>query len=427
VRGSTRLLLLLVALAGVATAEEAAQPAQPKTPPKKPKEGWQLEGFSLSYPAAGFKVRLSGYAQADFRSYRDWQVGDGSDDSLRYDEFEWRRLRIGIDGAWRRLSFEFDVDPAFDEGDELKNAWLGICAARELSVRGGHMKLPVSPEFLTSASKTDFVERAALVTSLGPSRDWGGLIEGELGKALEYTAGVFQGDNRTSHKRAETTAVGRLVLKPAGWFDLGGSYSQGDVVADSEIAGLDTSPKGLDGTSGTGYRFFPGVYVNGRRQRWGVDARLQGGPVAVWGEFLEAREERKGQGPTLEDLPDVRGRGWSATATWLVTGERKTRTIRPRRGLFEGPGAVELAARYEELWFDDVSNEGFEAAGSRSRNIRPAGLKTFTGSLSWWPTSFLRLQGNVLVERYDDALRAPEPGKNGNYVSLVGRAQVHLP
>jgi phosphate-selective porin len=325
------------------------------------------------------------------------------------------------------VSFEFDVDPAFDDGDELKNAWLGVRAARELSLRGGHMKLPVSPEFLTSASKTDFVERAALVTSLGPARDWGGLVEGELGKLLEYSAGVFEGDMRTSQNRAGTTAVGRLVLKPAGWFDLGGSYSQGDVVAEPVTPGVDTSPKGLDGTSGTGYRFFPGVYVNGRRQRLGFDARLQGGPVAIWGEYLEAREERKGQGPTQEDLPDVRGRGWSATATWLVTGERKTRTIRPRRGLFEGPGAVELAARYEELWFDDVSNEGFEAAGSRARNIRPAGLKTFTGSLSWWPTRFLRFQGNVLVERYDDALRAPEPGNQGNYVSLVGRAQVHLP
>jgi hypothetical protein len=35
--------------------------------------------------------------------------------------------------------------------------------------------------------------------------------------------------------------------------------------------------------------------------------------------------------------------------------------------------------------------------------------------------------GDVVVERYDDALRAPEPGKQGNYVSLIGRVQVHLP
>ncbi len=110
-----------------------------------------------------------------------------------------------------------------------------------------------------------------------------------------------------------------------------------------------------------------------------------------------------------------------------MTGEKKKRTIRPRRSLFGGPGAVELAVRYEELRFDDVKNEGFESAGSRAANIRPAGLRAFTGGLSWWPGPFLRLVGDVVVERYDDALRAPEPGKTGNYVSLLGRVQVHLP
>jgi phosphate-selective porin len=423
--------ILLLALAGVAAAQEKP-PAKPAAkaaakPPAKPPEGWKVEPFSITNEAAGFRIKLSGYAQADFRSFRDWQVGDGTDDTLRAEEFEWRRLRPGLEGEWRRLSFEFDVDPAFDKGDELKNAWLGLRIARELQLSGGHIKLPVSPEWLSSASKTDFIERAAVVDSLAPGRDWGGLVQGELGRAVEYQAGVFEGDARTSSKRAGTTAAARLVLQPSGWLYLGGSFSQGDVIADAVSPGVDPSPKGLDGTSGTGYRFFPGVYVNGQRRRWGADARVQGGPVAVWGEFLESREERKGQGPTLEDLPDVQGRGWSATATWLVTGERKTRTIRPRHGLFAGAGAIELSARYEALWFDDVSNQGFESAGSRAGNIRPAGIRTFTGGLSWWPTIFLRFQGNVLVERYDDALRAPEPGKSGDYVSLLGRIQVHLP
>jgi len=123
----------------------------------------------------------------------------------------------------------------------------------------------------------------------------------------------------------------------------------------------------------------------------------------------------------------VRGQGWSANVTWLVTGEKKSRTIRPGRSLFGGPGAIELAARYEELRFDDLRNEGFESAGSRAANVRPAGLRAFVGGLSWWPSPFLRLMGDVVVERYDDALRAPEPGKKGNYLSLLGRAQVHLP
>jgi phosphate-selective porin len=101
--------------------------------------------------------------------------------------------------------------------------------------------------------------------------------------------------------------------------------------------------------------------------------------------------------------------------------------MRPDRSLFGGPGAVELAARYEELWFDDVENEGFESAGDRARNIRPSGYRALFAGLSWWPATFLRLMGDVVVERYDDALRAPEIGKEGNYVTLLGRVQVHLP
>jgi len=410
----------------VASALAASGRAQEKKKPEPP-PGWRVKPFSLENPSAGFKIALRGYIQADFRSFLDWTAGDEDTGELRADEFEWRRARIGFEGEWRRVSFELDVDPAFDEGDELKDAWVSLRLARALQVRGGHMKLPVSPEFLTSAGKTDFVERTVAVDALGPSRDWGALVHGEISRAVEYQAGVFVGDARASDGRADTTAAARLVLKPARWLDLGGSFSQGEVQADPAGPSLDPEPKGLSGRSVTGFRFFPPVYVDGRRLRWGADARVQAGPASLWGEFLQAREERRGQGPTLENLPAVRGDGWSVNVTWLVTGEKKTRTIRPRGSLFGGPGAVELAARYEEARFDDVANEGFESAGSRAANIRPAGLRAFTGGLSWWPSVFLRLMGDVVVERYDDDLRAPESGKKGNYVSLLGRVQVHLP
>ena len=38
---------------------------------------------------------------------------------------------------------------------------------------------------------------------------------------------------------------------------------------------------------------------------------------------------------------------------------------------------------------------------------------------------WVRFMGNVLVERYLDPLLAPEPGRRGNYVTLLARAQVH--
>jgi phosphate-selective porin OprO/OprP len=411
--------VLSALLASAAGAQEAGKAGPPP--------GWQVKPFAIENPSAGFRLAVRGYVQADFRSFHDWTAGDEETGSLRADESEWRRLRIGLEGRWRRLSFEVDVDPAFDEGDELKDAWLSLRLARALQVRGGHMKLPVSPERLTSPAKTDFVERAAVVESIAPNRDWGVALHGEIGRFVAYEAGVFEGDGSSRDDRAGNTAAARLVTKPARWLDIAGSFSQGDVEASPAGGALDPEPKGVSGTSLTGYTFFPGVFTDGRRLLWGVDARIQAGPVSLWGELLESREQRLGQGPTLEDLPEVRADGWSVSATWLVTGEKKARTIRPDRSLFGGPGAVEIAARYEELWFDDVENEGFESAGSRAANIRPGGLRAFTGGLSWWPSPFLRFMGNVVLERYDDPLRAPEPGKSGDYVSLLGRVQVHLP
>jgi hypothetical protein len=35
--------------------------------------------------------------------------------------------------------------------------------------------------------------------------------------------------------------------------------------------------------------------------------------------------------------------------------------------------------------------------------------------------------GNAVVERYDDPLLAPVPGKKGNYVTLLARLQLSLP
>ena len=420
----TRTLLLVAASMLAASAGFGQESKQEKavTAPR-----WQLKPFSLENAAAGFKVSLEGYLQADLRSFHGWPPENEEGRVLPADEFDWRRMRIGVEGEWRRLSFEFQVDPAFDEGDELKDATVGLRITRELRICAGYMKLPVSAEFLTSVAKSDFVERAALVDALAPARDWGAAIQGELGRAFEYQVGLFDGDGHSSAGSAGTTVASRLVVMPTRWLDLGGSFSQGKVEASLVGPGLDPEPRGFSERSVTQYEFFEPVFVDGQRQRWGVDARIQAGPVSLWAERLEQREERLGQGPSLEDLPEVRGSGWSTTATWLITGEKKGRTVNPDRPLIHGPGAVEVSVRYESLKADDVDNEGFESAGNRAGNIRPAGYDAFTGGLSWWPSPFLRLMGDAVLERYHDALRAPESGKEGNYVSFLARIQVHLP
>ena len=373
-----------------------------------------------------FRLRLTGYIQGDFRSFRNWEAGDEDTGTLRSDTHELRRLRTGFDMEWRWLAVEVDVDPR-DDGDELKNAYLDLGPSKALHLRGGHFKLPVSPEFLTSAARTDFVERNLGATDIGVGRDWGVMLHGEPAKSFAYQVGLFRGDNRTSTTRADWTAAGRLVVTPADDLDLGVSFSQGDVEAEEEPA-VDPRPKGMIGEGPAGFEYYDRHFVNGRRRRLGADLAYTPGPVGIKGEFLETREERRGQGSTFDDLPDQRARGWAGSVTWLLTGESKKTRIEPRRPFPHGPGAIEVGGRYEELRFDDVGpDEGFAGAGNRARNIRPAADRVITGGISWWPVHWVRFMGNVVVERYLDPLLAPEPGKRGNYVTLLARAQVALP
>ena len=140
-------------------------------------------------------------------------------------------------------------------------------------------------------------------------------------------------------------------------------------------------------------------------------------------------EERLGQGSLGDDLPTEVLRGFSASATWLVTGDRKVHTIRPDHPLgAHGIGAVEIGGRFDWLHADDNGPDvGFQGAGNRARNIRPVGGKTLTGGVSWWPVYFTRLMGNVVWEHYDDPLLAPVPGRQGHYIALLGRLQLSIP
>ena len=118
-----------------------------------------------------------------------------------------------------------------------------------------------------------------------------------------------------------------------------------------------------------------------------------------------------------------------ASATWLVTGEKKSRTIKPKRPISHGGlGAIEIGARFDSLRFDD---EGDDPA-SRERATAPAtsappprgrGRAACPGGRNRRSACM----GNVVLETFEDALLAPEPGRQGNYVTILGRLQVSLP
>jgi len=378
-------------------------------------DGWKL-GPDAGISRGSLRLNLTGYVQGDFRYFSQWTVRETEAGDLRRDGAELRRLRVGLDLAWGRLVVQAQADPHEDGRDILKDAYAELRFGKAFRVRGGHFKVPVSPEFLTSAAKTDFVERTMQANDLGPSRDFGVMAHGEV-KRLQYQVGVFGGDGWAQRSRAGTTAAAHLVLTPVKGLDLGGSASLGEVTADPLVAGADLKPRGLSGVSATGYEFFVPHFVSGRRTRLGAEAAFSRGPVTLKAEALLVREQRKAQSSTLTDMPDLQGQGWAASTLLLLRGQKKRQ-----------PGALELGARYESLRFEDVGEDpGFAGFGNRARNIKPVSAQAATAGLSFWLTRWGRIMGDVVVERYGEPLVAPEPGRRGNYVTLLGRVQLHLP
>jgi phosphate-selective porin len=388
----------------------------------------------LEWKSGSLDVKATGYFQGDVRAFPGWDVAAGARD----DSADVRRLRAGFDATWGRLSGELVVDaadlvnrglgddprPAFSLRQHLKNAYLELGLSKRLYVRAGNFKVPVTREFLTSAAKTDFIERARLADDLGPDRDWGVMVGGKIpvSHGLTYMAGIFAGDGWSDHSRAGTTGAARFVLEPVKDLQVAVNGSLGTVTAFPDSSPFATQAKGLHGESLGDGTFYHRSFVDGERRRLGGDVRYVRGALTLTAEVLHARDERKGQGARFDDLPAMAGLGFSATAEWRLRGPRSKKDTK------HGRTPVDLAVRYDSLRFDDQGpGLDFASLGTRADNIRPQALRILEGGLSSEPRPFLRLMANAIVERYNDDLIAPETGRRGNYVTLLARLQLQLP
>lgn len=100
-----------------------------------------------------------------------------------------------------------------------------------------------------------------------------------------------------------------------------------------------------------------------------------------------------------------------------MTGEKKHGRVDPKRPLFQGgAGAFELAARFEQLGFDDV-------AGS---NLRRNGDRATTFGVNWYVNRFVKIQPNLIIESIRDPQRSPAPSHEGRFISGIMRLQFTL-
>ena len=339
------------------------------------------DGFLLRSRDRDFELRIRGYMQFDSR----WYIADTKPATTN--TFDIRRARPILQGTLYRY-FDYYIMPDFGQGQTiLFDAYGGINVWDELRVRIGKYRPPVSVEMLQSAADLTFVERSVAL-NLVPNRDIGIQLYGDLfDNRLGYQVGVFNGvaDNTTNggsppdfDQNNAKDYIGRLIATPfAGsdqaWIEglqvgVAGSAGQEFGILDSyRIPG-----QGTDGITFFTYR--AGAQANGARYRLDPQTYYAWGPFSLLAEYVyhwQKVQAAPAQGGRLEVLID---RAWNAQVSYVLTGEKASytgvrpwQTFNPAKGHW---GAVELAARYNELRVDPNSFPVFADPSSSARKIR---------------------------------------------------------
>ena len=412
------LTLLLAVMAAPAFAQQK----------KKDQRGFVWDDRPTFVFGKDINVEIKGRTLVEWRWF-DPDIGE--------DTFHLRTARIGLKGKLTK-HFDWEVEREITEDDDGKvifGDWKDVNLEWNtfdaFSVRGGRFKIPFGMETTTGVSDLDFAYRALGSTQIAPARDRGVMAFGDLGH-FNYEAGIFDddGDNAESNEpqfvqegedlnnvgpSVAVRVTGDLLrVLPVGELrsaNFGIAYTNSDV------------PEGLNSLRGEtvwGAKFFNRVYVKGRRQRLGTQFEWTPGPASVKAEWMQAREQRKEQSNRDQDLSDLISEAWYVTGTWFITGENKDNNIKVKSPLLNGgPGAIELAARIEQLRFRSASTAGLAFTNPRNDHQVPNSDTVFTFGVNWTTTRWTRVIVNAIHEDVEDATRAPNTGTNSYWSGLV--------
>ena len=356
-----------------------------------------------------FRLSPVGRIQVDFRAYEEGSALTNS--------FLVRRGRIGLSGTFYKY-FDLFVEADFGQGAAvLTDGYLDIHYWPELRLRAGQFKVPFSYEELFSDNNLDFVERS-VADNLVPSRDVGAMIHGSVfGGMISYAGGIFNGTGQnTADTNNSKDLAARLVLAPFKQSDitwLRNLHVGGDVAWGEQTVTSGPTPQSLRGRTDGTFVFFNRIPTRGDRLRYSGEVAYYTGPFTIYGEYIQSEEERKGLGTGGRDLPDLFGRGWYVTTTYMLTGETKVpgQTVVPNRwatpvGPERGWGAWELAARFAQLDF-------------RARDITGNCVDALTLGVNWYLTPNVKWLVNFVQNWVSDEKRSPISGQDASWEFLT--------
>lgn len=357
------------------------------------------DGFQLKSNDGSFTLKLSGYAQTDYREY----LNDHGNTAFT-DQFLLRRVRPIFSGTLNKVTdFRIMADLANGGGTGgstlLQDAYVEWKYWPAAKVRVGKFKPPVGLERLQSGSAIQFVERA-LPTNLVPNRDTGVQLSGDFKEGLlSYQLGVFNGVVDGSSGETDTTDgkdyAGRLFVQPfkaasSEWWNglgLGVSGSVGDQFGTAAATNLISSYK----TNGQQdfFKYQAGTFANGRRTRISPQGYWYTSHFGILGEYVASSQE-----VTRVSTTTLTHVAWQVAASYVLTGERPSfNGIKPRKPFDPdtgGWGALELTGRYSVFRVDqDAFNAGFAVPNSWAQRAT-----AWTAGLNWYLNSNLKVVSN---------------------------------
>ncbi|KRG39429.1 porin [Stenotrophomonas pictorum JCM 9942] len=360
--------------------------------------------------ASGDELTLTGnvaYDAADFS-------GSGHAGAVLHDDTGWRRKEFGI--GYKRAG-RYDVTVGYDFQSKT---WLDVALRLETKalfgrdlgkLRLGQSKMAVGFEGATASRAGSYIEASLPTQAFYESRRTG--VDWAYEQPLYIlNAGYYFGSDLQGNNRGDTAAA-RLAWTP--WkasgnvLHLGVSASkespEGEVDGRDQYRAPTARWRARAGSALTTDRLVDSGTLRDiqQLQRRGIEALWINGPWSLQGEYQQ-QTARRGSG-----LPDYRGYGGYASASWLVTGESRPYSAgnvgNPKPG--HRHGAVELLLRRDHLDLDDAG-----IAGGRARS--------WTLGANWYLGPNLKFQGNYVRA---DARRA---GSHVDPHLLSLRAQLHF-
>jgi phosphate-selective porin OprO/OprP len=151
------------------------------------------------------------------------------------------------------------------------------------------------------------------------------------------------------------------------------------------------------------------------------------GPASIKAEWMRVETERRGVSVEDGDLSPLIGEGWYVSGTYVITGEKKSNVDRPKKPLFPGRGygAIEVAARIENLTFRSGASGEPRSAGPRADVILGNADQAATLGVNWYVNRFFKIQANYIRETLDDPSQGPLPSKP-TFSSTVVRFQFSM-